>query len=90
MPAFSLLLGFGHEWSTRWSSNISYAYGWLDTPDSREALALKRGGIGHINLIWKPVSEFSTGIEYMWGTQRVQNDALGRADRFQLMAKYDF
>ena len=72
------------------SSNLAYAYGWLDTPDSRNPLALKRGGIGHINLIWQPVKQFSTGIEYMWGAQRVKNDALGKAERIQLMGKFEF
>ena len=90
MPAFSALLGYGHEWNSDWSSNISLAYGWLDTPASRDPLSLKRGGIGHVNLIWKPAPAFSTGVEYMWGAQRVQNDALGKAGRIQFMAKFDF
>jgi hypothetical protein len=90
MPAFSILLGFGHEWTQQLSSNLSYAYGWLDTPDSRAPFALKRGGIGHINLIWKPAEHFSTGVEFMWGAQRTQNDAKGDASRIQFMAKFDF
>ncbi len=90
IPALSVALGGGHEWNAKWSSNLAYAYGWLDTPDSRDPLALKRGGVGHINLIWKPLKQFSTGIEYMWGAQRVQNDALGKAERIQFMGKFDF
>ncbi len=90
IPALSAALGGGHQWNSKWSSNLAYAYGWLDTPDSRNPLALKRGGIGHINLIWQPVKQFSTGIEYMWGAQRVQNDALGKAERIQLMGKFEF
>ena len=90
IPALSVALGGGHQWNSKWSSNLAYAYGWLDTPDSRNPLALKRGEIGHINLIWQPVKQFSTGIEYMWGAQRVQNNALGKAERIQLMAKFAF
>lgn len=90
MPAFSVILGGGHEWNSEWSSNLSYAYGWLDTPEDREAYALKRGGIGHVNLVWHPVQHFSTGVEYMWGAQRVQNDALGRAQRLQFMGRFDY
>ena len=53
---------------------------------------LKRGGIGHVNLIWKPggMKHFSTGAEFMWGKTRVQNDASGTATRLQLMAKFEF
>lgn len=90
MPALSALVGLGHDWNAEWSSNLSYAYGWLDTPDSRDPLALKRGGIGHVNVIWKPAKHFSTGLEFMWGAQRVQNDAIGKATRIQYMAKFDF
>jgi len=90
MPAFAFVLGFWHKWNEELSSNISYAYGWLDTPDSRAPLALKDGGIGHVNLIWRPVKQFSTGIEFMWGAERTQNDSLGRATRIQTMAKYEF
>ena len=88
--AFSTLLGFGYDWTSTWSSNLSWAYGWLDTPDTRDPLALRRGGIGHVNLIWKPATQFSTGIEFMWGETRVQNGAAGDATRLQLMAKFEF
>jgi len=90
MPALCAILGFWHKWSDQFSSNFSYAYGWLDTPDSRAPLALKRGGIMHVNLIWQPTKHFSTGIEYMFGQQRTQNDALGNASRIQTMAKFEF
>jgi hypothetical protein len=89
-PAFSTLLGFGYHWTSTWSSNLSWAYGWLDTPDTRDPLALERGGIGHVNLIWKPATQFSTGIEFMWGETRAQNGAAGDATRLQLMAKFEF
>jgi len=90
MPALSAVLGCGREWSPRWSSNLALAYGWLDTPDSRAPYALKRGGIGHINLIFEPRDNFSTGIEFMYGAQRVQNNAKGDASRVQYMVKYAF
>ncbi|KAA1193960.1 hypothetical protein F0M18_00500 [Pseudohalioglobus sediminis] len=92
IPAFAAVLGFGYDWTSTLSSNFSYAYGWLDTPDTRDPLALKRGGIGHLNLIWKPNENghFSTGAEIMYGKTRVQNNATGDATRLQLMAKFEF
>ena len=90
MPAFAAVVGFWHRWSQELSSNFCYAYGWLDTPDSRAPLALKAGGIQHMNLIWQPWKQFSTGIEYMWGTVRAQNHEMGRASRIQTMAKFAF
>ena len=79
-----------HKWSPKLESNFNYAYGWLDAPPSRAPFALKRGGIGHLNLIYAFGKNFSTGIEYMWGAQRTGNDAYGNASRVQTMAKFDF
>lgn len=90
IPAFAAVVGFVRDWNDSLTTNFSYAYGWLEAPESRAPLALKRGGVGHVNLIWRPVPHFSTGVEYMWGAQRVTNDSLGKAGRFQLMAKFAF
>ena len=90
IPSFATVLGFMHKWTDHLSSNFSYAYGWLETPDSRAPFALKEGGVGHVNLIYRSYKRFSTGIEYIWGTQRTTNDALGSASRVQAMAKFEF
>lgn len=90
MPAFAFVAGYMHRWSEQFESNIGYAYGWLQTPDSRDDYALAQGGIGHVNLFYKLSNEASTGIEYMWGTQKTTNDALGRGSRVQFMVKFEF
>lgn len=90
IPSFAAVLGAKHSWSKTFSSNISYAYGWLEVPASREPFALQEGGIGHVNLIYSPKDYFSTGIEYMYGTRKASNDALGSAGRIQMMAKFSF
>ncbi|WP_191859151.1 DcaP family trimeric outer membrane transporter [Hanstruepera ponticola] len=90
MIAKSALLGFMHRWSLKLESNFNYAYGWLDSPDSRAPFSLKRGGVGHANLIYQFDKNFSIGAEYMWGEQRTTNDAYGAAHRIQTMAKFEF
>ncbi|TDQ19305.1 hypothetical protein DFQ04_1126 [Algoriphagus boseongensis] len=90
MPAFAFVGGYMHKWSEKLSSNLAYAYGWLDPPPSRDPYSLKKGGVGHVNLIWHPITHLSSGIEYMWGAQRTTNDALGKAGRIQAMVKFDF
>jgi hypothetical protein len=90
-PSFAAVFGFGYDWSPTWTTQGSYAYGVLDTPESRGPFELKTGGIGHLNVIWSPnKGNFSTGAEIMYGKTRVQNDATGTATRLQLMAKYSF
>jgi len=90
IPAFAFVLGFHHKWSDQLASNLSYAYGWLETPETRDPLALRKGGIGHANLVWQPTDHFSTGVEYMYGAQRTSNDSLGQASRVQGMVKMEF
>ncbi len=91
-PAFAAVFGFGYDWTPTLTTQGSYAYGVLDTPDSRGDLELERGGVGHLNLIWTPKGNkyFSTGAEIMYGKTRVQNGATGDATRLQLMAKFEF
>ncbi|WP_422362184.1 DcaP family trimeric outer membrane transporter [Reichenbachiella sp.] len=90
MPAMSIMTGFMHRWTPKLESNFNYAYGWLDAPDTRAPFALKRGGIGHLNLVYIFDNNFSVATEYIWGAQRTSNDAYGNASRIQAMAKFQF
>ncbi|WP_157515067.1 DcaP family trimeric outer membrane transporter [Gaetbulibacter saemankumensis] len=90
MLSKAIMFGFMHRWAPKIESNINYAYGWLGAPASRAPFALKRGGIGHLNLIYKFDERFSIGAEYIWGAQRTSNDAYGAANRIQTMAKFEF
>ena len=90
MPSFAVLVGFMHKWTENLSSNFSYAYGWLDTPETRAPLALQDGGVGHVNLIYRPYKRFSGAVEYMWGAQRTTDESFGSASRIQTMVKFEF
>lgn len=90
MSALAFVAGYMHKWSDKYSSNLSYAYGWLDAPPTRAPLALQEGGVGHVNLIFRPASQFSCGVEYMWGVQITSNEARGEARRIQFMTKLEF
>ncbi len=90
IQGLSAMVGFMHRWTTKLESNFNYAYGWLDAPEERDPFALKRGGIGHLNMIYTFDKNFSTGLEFMWGAQRTTNDAYGNASRIQFMTKFSF
>lgn len=89
---YSAALGFGHRWSEQLTSNFAYA--WTDLEDlgadQRAADAIQSGGIGHVNLIWAPARNLSTGIEYMWGRRENEDGAEGDANRVQGMIKYSY
>ena len=90
IPAFAFVAGYAHKWSAQWVSNLSYAYGWLDAPDSRSPEALKRGGIGHVNVAWRPVPQLTGALEYMYGQQRTTGDGFGDASRIQMHIQLEF
>ncbi|HSM03313.1 MAG TPA: DcaP family trimeric outer membrane transporter [Longimicrobiales bacterium] len=90
IPAFAFVAGYVHKWADQWVSNLSYAYGWLDAPESRAPRALKRGGIGHVNLAWRPVPQLTAALEYMYGQQRTTGDGFGDARRIQLHIQLEF
>jgi len=90
LPALSASVGLNFKWTDKLASNIHYAYGWLETPAERDPLALKRGGVGHVNLIYDVTNHLSMGVEFMHGAQRTTNNALGSAGRMQFMSKFMF
>jgi len=79
MPVKAVVLSIIHQWNAVLTTNASVAYGWLDAPESRSPLALKDGGIAHVNLLWTPVPQFRTGVEYMWGAKRAATPAASTA-----------
>ena len=46
--------------------------------------------VGHINLIWSPVPQVDTGIEFIYSHRRVEDGQTGTGERFQLSTKFKF
>ena len=90
MPVLAFIGGVSQQWNDEWSSDASVAYGWLDAPPSRDPDALMNGGILHVNLVWRPIPELATGVEFIRGAQRVTSEAFGRASRIQAMTAFYF
>jgi hypothetical protein len=87
---YSVALGLGHSWTDTLSSNLAYAWTDLEDIGARAPDAIQSGGVGHLNLIWKPREKLSTGIELMWGTRENADGDDGDATRVQTMIKYLF
>lgn len=86
---YSVALGLGHSWNHEYTSNLSYAI--TDLEDQERAPdAVQSGHVGHINFIYSPAKNISTGLEYMWGYRENGDGARGDSSRIQTMVKYDF
>lgn len=83
-------LGLVHKWSKEYTSTLSYVWTDLEDIGDRAPDAIQSGDVGHVNLIWSPVANLSTGIEYMWGNKKNSDGAEGDSSRVQTMVKYTF
>jgi hypothetical protein len=83
-------LAFHYEFSEKWSTNWSFAYGGTNPDETLFPNALKASGAGHANLIWNLAPEFLIGAEYMIGERENANGTDGTAQRIQFSTMYSF
>jgi len=88
--AANVALGFAHKFTSDLTTNIAYAWTGIEQSDLRAADSIRRGRVGHINLIWSVSKALSTGVEYMWGFRENVDGVRGDAARLQAMVKYSF
>jgi hypothetical protein len=88
--AVTFSVGGAVNWTDTWSSNFHLA--WLDRSGDalRPGSETESGGIGHVNLMWKPSNKVRTGVEYIWGTRDTLDGSSGDGARLMGMFRYDF
>lgn len=90
MQAWNLMGGFAYNISHNLLANVSTAWFGIDPSVYRSPDAIKSGGSFHANIIWSPIKNANTGIEFMT-LRRNNGDGLsGTGNRLQLMIKYLF
>ncbi len=90
MPAYNLSAGFAFRLSNTLVTNINSNWYSIDPSQYKEGYDMKAGLAGHVNLIWSPIKNINTGVEFMMGKRINVNDTQGTASRLQLMVKYLF
>ncbi len=65
MPAWNLGGGFAFRLSNTLVANLSYHGYSIDPSQYKEGYKMKAGQAGHVNLIWSPIKNINTGIEFM-------------------------
>ncbi len=68
--------GVTHQWSKRWSSNLTYSHGEIDNTANQSASSIQRLQYCAVNLIWQPTAHTFVGTEYLWG-KRINLDSQG-------------
>lgn len=90
MSFWSALVSLHYEFSSKWSTNASVAWGTLDPVPFRGASELKASGAAHLNLIRHIAPEFLVGVEVMTGARVNTDDSDGTATRIQFSAMFSF
>lgn len=87
---YGLVAFWDHYWNDKWSSSIGYSRIDLDTTDQQLPDAFDNGQYAVTNLLWTPVDDFMTGIEFQWGKQEDKAGQNGDDYRIQVSFKYNF
>jgi hypothetical protein len=90
MPALNLGAGVAISISPTLVSNLNIAWYSIDPSVYRSPSSIKSGASGHVNLIWSPIKNVNTGIEYMLLRRTNTDNNFGLGNRLQAMIKYVF
>ena len=90
MPALNLGGGVSLNILPTLAASASSYWYTIDPSPTRNGHMLKGGYANHMNLIWSPIRNVNTGIEFMFLKRVNADDMSGTGRRLQLMLKYIF
>lgn len=91
LPVIGGLAFVEHAWNSRWSSVIGYARIHIYNSDAQAATAYKDGHYTALNLLYRPIPQFLTGGEVLWGERANFSDGFEASTvRVQFSVKYSF
>jgi len=90
MPAWNLGTGVALNLSPTLVTNLNVNWYAIDPSVYREPNKMKSGESAHVNLIWSPIKNVNTGVEFMILRRTNGDDSSGVGKRLQLMIKYLF
>jgi hypothetical protein len=91
LPMFAMVAYYDFNWSECFSTAIGYSRLDIDNSDGQLPAAFKSGQYASTNLLWYPVKNVMTGLEFQWGRRQNFTDGFAVDDfRLQFSAKYNF
>ena len=90
MPAWNLGTGIALNLSPTLVTNLNVNWYAIDPSVYRDPNKMKSGESAHLNLIWSPIKNVNTGVEFMILHRTNGDDSSGVGKRLQLMIKYLF
>ena len=81
---------YNHSWSEQWSSTIGYSQHQQDNAAGQTGTAFHRGSYGNLNVMYYPVKNVTTGLEFVWGELDQKSGASAADYRLQFSSKVTF
>jgi hypothetical protein len=88
MPAWNLGTGVALNLSPTLVTNLNVNWYAIDPSVYRDPKKMKSGESAHVNLIWSPIKNVNTGVEFMILRRTNGDDSSGFGKRLQFMIKY--
>ena len=88
MPAWNLGTGIALNLSPTLVTNLNVNWYAIDPSVYRDLNKMKSGESAHLNLIWSPIKNVNTGVEFMILRRTNGDDSSGVGKRLQFMIKY--
>lgn len=89
LPMFGWMVGATHNWNESLSSNFTYAQNDLGTTAFQNPNDVDQTTYLSANIIWSPLERVKVGVEYLYGTRKNVNGAMGDAHRLQASFIFD-
>ncbi|MBP8926364.1 MAG: hypothetical protein KBG75_10940, partial [Pseudomonadales bacterium] len=93
LELFDVFAGYGslqHWWDDALRSNFTFGWVDIDNPGFMDEETYKRTLRASANLMWNPIRQVDTGVEYLWGRHEYENGDYGEAQQLQMMIRYIF
>jgi hypothetical protein len=90
MPLLGIVAYYDHYWNDKWSSSVGWARTKVDNRNLQTTTAYYDGQYASANVLYNPVKDLLTGVEYLWGQRVDKGRAKGHDNRLQITVKYSF
>jgi DcaP outer membrane protein len=84
------MLYYDHYWNEQWSSSIGLSAHHQDNTGGQLDNAFRQGTYASTNILWYPVKNVMTGVEFLWGKLEQLDGATADDPRVQFSAQYKY
>jgi len=91
LPMWSAVAFLDHSWNAQWSSAIGYSTLVITNSDGQLPDAFHAGSYAAVNVVYNPIPNLWTALEYTWGQRKNKSDGWTYDDnRIALSFKYAY